>query len=198
MIGSMRQSWLVVGGSIGFLLVSIHTIWIVKRQYRERGQLSNGGVIEVWALYLLHALLVGVAAWFSVWLIAINRIMAMIAGILLLVAGLAMIVAAMQVFQSMRRVSGQETDKLVTGGIYHWSRNPQNVGWLLALLGMAIWGRSGGALLLVALFAMVVHVYITQVEEDYLEGLYGHKYRDYWEMTPRYLGWPSDRRRNQA
>lgn len=63
-----------------------------------------------------------------------------------------MITAGIVEFRSLQRVSGRRMDQLITTGIFRWSRNPQNVGWALALFGLAIAGRSGAALLLAALF----------------------------------------------
>lgn len=143
MSGGLQPRWIVVTGGGLFLLLAAHAIWSVRKQYREQRRLSDPVVIEVWALYILHAMLVGFAAWQSVWPIPVEPTWAAVGGIALLALGLSILVISVWAFQSFRRMSGQRTDRLVTGGIYRWSRNPQNVGWLLALLGIALWGGPG-------------------------------------------------------
>lgn len=93
-------------------------------------------------------------------------------------------------FTSFERMSGRETDELVTEGIYRYSRNPQNLGWGMALLGVSVAGRSASALVLVGLFASAVHCYIVWLEEPHLEKLFGEDYREYRTQTPRYVGRP--------
>lgn len=66
-------------------------------------------------------------------------------------------------------------------------------GWFLVLLDVAVIGRSAGAILLVALFALTLHFYIVYVEEPYLEEVFGDAYRRYRSTTPRYLGLPKER-----
>ncbi len=78
----------------------------------------------------------------------------------------------------------------MTDGVYRYSRNPQNVGWGLVLLGVSLAGRSGAALLLTAVFFVVFRSYIP-VEERHLERTFGEEYRRYRDATPRFLGLPS-------
>ncbi len=90
-------------------------------------------------------------------------------------------------FRSFEQMSGVLTGKLVTGGPYCRSRNPQVVGWGLALVGAAIAGRSVRALLLVAAF-FLVHRLHAPIEERHLERVFGEEYRHYRTAAPRLLG----------
>ena len=83
-----------------------------------------------------------------------------------------------------------EVSKLITTGIYGWSRNPQFLGFYLALLGISLMGRSGYAVLLTAVANIYCHYYIVRVEEPYLEHLFGKEYVKYKLKTPRYVGMP--------
>ena len=100
-----------------------------------------------------------------------------------------MMIAAMIEFRSMQRVSGQQVDQLITTGIYRWSRHPQNVGWALAMIGIAITGRSGAGLLLAGIFSILFWIYIP-IEERYLERVFGDEYRHFQESTARLFGFP--------
>jgi protein-S-isoprenylcysteine O-methyltransferase Ste14 len=65
---------------------------------------------------------------------------------------------------------------LITTGIYAYSRNPQNLGWGVALFGVALIRRSGFALLLALLFLCFFRRYV-HAEERYLERMFGDDYR---------------------
>lgn len=152
----------------------------------------------VWIWTVLHAALTAYAAWRPVWPLAFNGLLAVVAGSLLSIAGLVVTAAGILELRSLQRMSGRTTDELVSSGIYSWSRNLQNAGWFLVLLGVAVSGRSAGAILLVAFFALMLHFYIVYVEEPYLEQVFGAAYRRYRTTTPRYLGVPKERRVNDG
>lgn len=174
--------------STGVLIFTLLAILSVRRDYRRRTQLSPLSVTLVWTTYLAHAATVIWASLAATWPLAIPRTFAWILGPALAAAGLILLILAIWQFRSLQRMSGVETDALITGGIYSWSRNPQNVGWWLALLGIGILGRSGLALVLVIAFALLVHLYIVKLEEPYLESIYGAEYRHYLDETARYFG----------
>lgn len=93
------------------------------------------------------------ASWRPIWPVALSRTLVAVAGTLLSVTGVVIVAAGIRELRSLERISGRATDELITSSIYGWSRNPQNVGWFLTLLGLAAGVRSAGAILLVALFA---------------------------------------------
>ena len=86
-----------------------------------------------------------------------------------------------------------EASRLITTGIYRWSRNPQFLGWYLADLGIALAGLSGYALLIALLTIILGHYYIVKLEEPYLERIFGREYLEYRRKAPRYLGLPRSR-----
>jgi protein-S-isoprenylcysteine O-methyltransferase Ste14 len=53
----------------------------------------------------------------------------------------AIITIAILNFRTFQRMSGLQMDQLITDGIYTWSRNPQNLGWGVALFGISL--KSG-------------------------------------------------------
>lgn len=183
---------LFYSGAIIFTLLSIFTVLRVRAEYRSLERLSTPTVFMVWALYFLHAGLTAFAAWRFIWPLPLNHLVAILTGGFLIIVGASIFTAGILEFRSIRRMSGQQNDQLVTSGVYHWSRNPQNVGWMITLLGVSLVGKSGGAILLVALFGLLLHIYIVYVEEGFLEKIYGQAYRRYRAVTARYLGFPGE------
>ena len=137
--------------------------------------LSRAGTLTIWSALL------------SLWRIPMSRLLAMTLGPFLLLAGTTICAAGITAFASFSRMSGMKTDRLISGGIYCWSRNPQNVGLRIALIGVAILGRSGFALLLAALFWVLLRIYLP-IEEAYLWRIFGEPYEDYYCRTARFIG----------
>lgn len=171
------------------LLVS--AVLLVRRDYRAGEQLSTTTVGVVWGAYLVHA---SVTIWFALAApmgrMGFAETPAHLIGAFVAGFGTAIAADGIATFASFERMSGLETDELITEGIYRYSRNPQNLGWGVALLDVAVAGRSPSAVALVGLFALVVHCYLVWLEEPHLEELFGDKYREYRRQTPRYLGRP--------
>lgn len=145
--------------------------------------------ITAYGGYLLHAGLTIYSAARSRRRLPLGRAAGVTAGMTSTLAGLWLYAAGVRQFQSFVQVSGLEEGKLVTGGIYRYSRNPQIVGWGLALLGAALAGRSSRSLSLVAAYFLVHRLYFP-VEERELERAFGEEYRRYKENVPRFLGSP--------
>jgi protein-S-isoprenylcysteine O-methyltransferase Ste14 len=104
----------------------------------------------------------------------------------LIVLGLALTVFSMLHFRSLRMVLGRDPSRLVTIGLYRFSRNPQYVFYALFLLGYAMTGKSMMAYLGAALCWVVIHLTVL-VEEEHLERVFGEEYRQYKRSVPRYV-----------
>lgn len=77
--------------------------------------------------------------------------------------------------------------KLVTRGIYRFSRNPAFLGFDLSYIGILLM-LFNPLTLIFTLFAIVMlHLQILQ-EEKYMEATFGDEYLDYKRHTLRYLG----------
>lgn len=77
--------------------------------------------------------------------------------------------------------------RLVTSGIYRWTRNPMYLGMAIAYAGIAALFDS---LLAVGLLPVVLAIVQTQViarEEAYLERTFGESYRNYKEQVRRWI-----------
>jgi protein-S-isoprenylcysteine O-methyltransferase Ste14 len=166
------------------------TVAEVVRQYRTRDNLTSLASTCVYIAYVLQILAVLLAAWFNVWQVPLNPVMAFVIGLLLIIVGLACFMAAFVAFRSLDRASGRRHDRLIVSGIYRFSRNPQNVGCGLALIGAAVIGRSALAALIVLVLTVIFHVYVVRIEEPYLLRVFGRRYAAYRARSPRYFGCP--------
>jgi protein-S-isoprenylcysteine O-methyltransferase Ste14 len=81
------------------------------------------------------------------------------------------------------------SEKLVTGGIYRYSRNPMQLSSFLIVLGIGIATASWIFMLLSVIYLVMPLVWL-KAEERHLLKFYGDVYRDYMEKTPRWIGIP--------
>ncbi len=184
----MKWLYLYMGASLTiWVLLAVYVFSKIKRLY-DRGGMFSKKLLNTWFLmWTFHHLPVIVSSLYGIWLLPLNKTGALLGGILSIGVGFALIAAGMREL-SLRRSYGQDASKLVTTGIYRYSRNPQFVGWFLILLGISLTGRSGFALMLTVVFAIVIHEYTIKLEEPYLERIFGNGYRRYKETSPRYFG----------
>lgn len=157
-----------------------------RRECGVQAVRSTQTVAAVWFCFLLHSLVVALASWFSMWELPIAPVWAVLAGGLMATLGLGFAAAGFWEFRSLQRMSGMSSDHLVTSGIYRFSRNPQNVGWGLLLLGIALAGRSGLGCLL-ALGYWAVFRYYVAIEEKHLAWVFQPHWESYVARTPRFL-----------
>jgi len=80
-------------------------------------------------------------------------------------------------------------DKLVTKGIYRYSRNPMTLSHLPIFAGVGI-AAASWVFLLVAIVYVIAPLFWVAAEERHLLKLYGDAYRKYRDRTPRWIGIP--------
>ena len=85
-------------------------------------------------------------------------------------------------------------DKLITKGIYRYSRNPMQLSQVIIFLGVGIATASWVFLLLSAAYIIAPLLWI-DAEERHCLKFYGDAYREYMNRTPRWLGLPKSRRK---
>jgi protein-S-isoprenylcysteine O-methyltransferase Ste14 len=116
-----------------------------------------------------------------------------IAGWLLLSAGLGLYAWTLRDFFGRRGtpVPVNPPVTLITGGPYAYSRNPMITGLHLCFFGF---GTLIGSLALMVIFTplsiLIMHAYLTHVEERELELKFGQAYLDYKNRVSRYLPFP--------
>lgn len=107
---------------------------------------------------------------------------------------LGLLVGAVLLFRYAFRMLGRDNsycaqDGLVTGGIYQWSRNPQNA-MLMVVYGCLAIAADGPYTYLVCALMIAAYGLMVLAEEPWLASIYGEPYRDYCRMVPRFFNWP--------
>lgn len=180
--------YVFLAGSLILVALRPFVLLETKRTY-DKGKTLSKRLSVVWfMLDTVHCLLVILSSLYTVWPIPINEMAAIIIGSIILGVGVVLMLAGTIEFHSTRRISGLDTSQLVTTGIYRWSRNPQIFGWFLVLSGISFIGKSELAFLYTMIFIILFHLYITQMEEPYLERIFRDKYVLYKKGTSRYIG----------
>ena len=110
-----------------------------------------------------------------------------IAGVLLIVSGLA--VWFIGALRSDMDASIAE-NRLQTGGIYAWVRNPMYSGWWMLFAGICLQWHNGWALLTVPVNWVILTVTLKLTEEKWLLDLYGQDYADYLKRVNRCIPRP--------
>jgi protein-S-isoprenylcysteine O-methyltransferase Ste14 len=161
----------------------------LRREYRNRLGASIQTVALVWALSGLHFSLVVLAAVWSTWHFSLPAPLAVGAGMVLAGVGATLGVCAAYAFRSFKRLNFLDHTRLVTEGIYRWSRNPQLVGWTLVLVGLGLVRGSAMVLLLALVFWLSYRLHLP-TEEEHLRRVFGDAYEAYRQRTARYFGLP--------
>ncbi len=177
--------------SIGIsAMLGIYVFSGIKKTYDKKETYTNKLLLAWYAMWAFHHVPLMLASYYGVWSIPIDKTFALTGGLILFVIGVIILPMGMIEFRSLRRSTGQDISKLITTGIYRWSRNPQFVGWFLMLLGISLAGRSGFAFAFTGVFTIVIYLYTILLAEPYLESLYGEKYRLFKKRTARWIGIP--------
>lgn len=79
-----------------------------------------------------------------------------------------------------------ESEGLVTGGMYAYSRNPQYVTSVLATVGLGIATGSPITLGLAGVLFLLYFLFVLNEERWLMEG-YGEAFREYMQQTPRFV-----------
>lgn len=111
--------------------------------------------------------------------------------IALALAGLAFSTSGLLAFRRARTtvdpMHPASASRLVTGGIYRWTRNPMYVGLLLVLLAWATFLANLPAFAPVVLYVAYVHRFQIVPEERVLAQLFGEAYETYRRRVRRWL-----------
>lgn len=172
--------------AFGLLVLAFVVFTIVRKDYRTKAHLSP----------LVSSIQVGYFCVYALcsYIFLDSRISNIqISGWTLLFAIILMIIGFGVVLFSMPKLGwrsfGQRVDQLYTKGLYQYTRNPQLVGSFLFILGYALlWPSWQG--LIWALLWVPISVLMIRGEEEHLRKVFGQKYLDYCDRTPRFFGFP--------
>lgn len=153
----------------------------------RHGSLRPSTATAMWTAYAAHTAVTGWALAQRTAPLPVPARTAGAAGAGLVAAGAGLCVAGMNRFTGMHELTGTRNQTLLTSGIYGYSRNPQYLGYVLALTGAGAVRRSGAALISAAAIAAVYSAWIP-VEEQHLTAQYGQPYIGYTRRTRRWWG----------
>ena len=110
-------------------------------------------------------------------------------GFIVTLLGIIIFVTAMTTMHDSWRAGVDKTQKtkMITGGIYKYSRNPAFVGFDLFYIGTAL-SFSNAVNIIFACVAMIMLHFQILEEEKFLPAVFGEEYVNYKKRTRRYLG----------
>jgi protein-S-isoprenylcysteine O-methyltransferase Ste14 len=185
---AVRMGHMLVGLALLFVGGSV----VYRRAPRDTAELGHLSVPTVIAAVIAYGgnwSVTLLAAWQGVWPLPMPRMVTLLAGAGAVLLGLGTHVTARAQFRSFRQSWGMDVGRLITTGIYRYSRNPQTLGIMLALLGAGLLGNSAAAMLL-AMIAWLASATWIRREEGILVEQFGAEYEAYCARTPRWLGPP--------
>lgn len=176
--------------ALGFALLAVFyalVLALARRDWARADALDDPTAILLWPSFLLQGTVILAGALGRTWPVDVPVVPAVVAGGCLTVLGTVFYNAALVRFDSLGQLAGTHPGALLTEGPYALSRHPQYVGWALALIGIAVAGRSAFALGGAAL-SVVALLVLTRLEERRLALRFGEAWQRYCSQTPRLLG----------
>ena len=121
------------------------------------------------------------------WLFPGHQVLAVaaaVAGALISVAG---VVQFRRARTTVNPMTPEASSFLVVAGIYRWTRNPMYLGFLVALIGMALWLASPASLLVLPFFVLYMNRFQIVPEERALAARFGASFEQYRRSARRWL-----------
>jgi protein-S-isoprenylcysteine O-methyltransferase Ste14 len=106
------------------------------------------------------------------------------AGVMVAVAG---VVAFRRSKTTVNPLTPDQSSSLVTTGIYHFSRNPMYLGFLLILAGWSVWLANWAAALFLPAFVVYMNKFQIEPEERVLKEKFGPQFAGYAKGVRRWL-----------
>ena len=112
-------------------------------------------------------------------------------GILLLILGLGILISAVGLFRkdktTVNPLSPEQATKLVTDGIFKYSRNPMYLGMALVLCSITVFFNLIGGIIFVALFCFYITKFQIIPEERAMSNLFSQDFDKYKQATRRWI-----------
>lgn len=138
-------------------------------------------LIFIGLAFLLHYLALGSVL--PLWLIETSPVL-IVAGVLATLSGVWQFRRAQTTVDPTRP---DKASKLVTGGIYQYTRNPMYVGMALVLGAAVLKSGLVVSVLLIPLFIWYMTCFQIKPEERAIEGIFGEEYIEYKQRVRRWL-----------
>ena len=112
-------------------------------------------------------------------------------GFFMIIIGLIIILSAIILFKKYQTtitpLNPSNATKLITDGIYKFSRNPMYLGLLLVLLGISIIINLTGGFFLIPLFILYLNLFQIIPEENAMVNLFKDEFLDYKKNVRRWI-----------
>jgi protein-S-isoprenylcysteine O-methyltransferase Ste14 len=82
---------------------------------------------------------------------------------------------------------GEEPIKMVSSGLYKYSRNPMYLGVITTITGEGLYFQYSNVLWYALAFFVIINFVVIFIEEPHLEEKFGDQYRTYKKKTRRWL-----------
>ena len=138
------------------------------------------------------ALIFGLAIYFSREMLPVAEIQhSSYLGVLLLLVGFFVLISAVRLFRkdntTVNPLSPDQATKLVTDGIFKYTRNPMYLGMAFILGSISVFVNLLGGIFLVALFCAYITKFQIIPEERAMKDLFSHDFEKYTKSTRRWI-----------
>ena len=89
--------------------------------------------------------------------------------------------------QAISFLIGEEPIKMVSSGLYRYSRNPMYLGVITTIIGEGLYFQYSNVLWYALAFFIIINFVVMFLEEPHLEEKFGDEYRNYKKKTRRWL-----------
>jgi len=177
----------VVGYVIATAVLSLPLMYRARTEFQRQGKWSPATAVLSGLIMHGHFIATLALAWLDRSSAFTPSLIVGSLGTTLFLAGAAVIYLGRYAYGSQKRVYGLLEDELIQHGIYRRTRNPQYVGYSGMFLGASVAAGSGLALVSTLLFMVIIHVFITRVEEPHLRRIFGPTFKQYERNVRRYV-----------
>lgn len=137
-------------------------------------------------------LIFGLAIYFSREMLPVAEIQhSSYLGVFLLLIGFFVLISAVRLFRkdntTVNPLSPDQATKLVTDGIFKYTRNPMYLGMAFILGSISVFFNLLGGILLVALFCAYITKFQIIPEERAMKDLFSHDFEKYTKSTRRWI-----------
>jgi protein-S-isoprenylcysteine O-methyltransferase Ste14 len=164
-------------------------LYVIASVERALSKDRTGIVIPPPLLFAVPLLAGWIAGQWWEWRLLPNRTATIFVGAAFILAGVAIALAGVRRFRAAHTtvLPFGGTTRIVTSGIYRWTRNPMYLGMAVAYTGVAILLNSGWSLVLLPVALGLVYLLAIRREERYLTEKFGDVYRQYCATAPRWI-----------
>lgn len=172
---------------IEIILFVIMLVWAAYRMnndFKLQNFLSIVGMFSYIGVFILQA-------WMSVTAIFIpagyihNQVLFTL-GIVFMFIGVSAIFFGIRQIGNIKEIVGLESNRLISSGVYHFTRHPFYVGYIFVISGLAIAWWNHYAVVAIITAMMMVYLLVI-VEELHLSRQFGQEHQDYIAKTKRFL-----------